>query len=253
MALRIINSSHSFIRFGDPDSFEHCVFGQVRYQLPVFSQDDVAFQFVVQTDTEAEADALCTVDGSEVDLELVSECDSMEVLISLPEKPNRFRISLTQVLYNWVHGFTGWPGPIVDKQCFRIRVTITTNYGQLISCSNLFQRITEDCYTSVLEYGNEDDAFGFKYCSGGEIDDGGTTPADCSPTVTPFFNESTLSIPYTAQLQDKYGLVPSIQVWIYDEMGVLTNMGITATFDAVPPTVLNFDFGGPASGIIVIR
>jgi hypothetical protein len=30
-------------------------------------------------------------------------------------------------------------------------------------------------------------------------------------------------------------------------------MGITATFDAYPPNVLGFDFGGPASGIIVIR
>jgi hypothetical protein len=253
MALRIINSPHSFVRFGDADSFEHCIFGTVAYQLPVLDQDDVHFQFIVQTDTQAEADALCTIDGSEVNMELVSDCGDVVALIDLPEKPIRYRLSPTQVLYNWPHGFTGWPGPIADKQCFRIRTTITTNYGSLINCSNLFQRITEECYTSVLDYGNEDDAFGFKYCTGGAIDDGGNTPADCSPTVVTFFNESTLSIPYTVQLQDKYGLVPSIQVWIYDDMGILTNMGITATFDAVPPTTLNFDFGGPASGIIVIR
>lgn len=253
MALTIINSPHSFVRFGEPDSFEHCIFGTVQYKIPVFSQDDVNFQFIVQTDTEAEADALCSVDSSEIDMELVPDCNNMEVLLSLPEKPSRFRLSATQVLYNWQHGFTGWPGPIQDKECFKIKVTISTNYGQLISCSNFFQRITDDCYTSVIEYGNDEDAFGFKYCTGGAIDDGGDTPADCSPTVVTFFNESTLSIPYTAQLQDKYGLVPSIQVWIYDDQGQLVNMGITATFDAIPPTVLNFDFGGNASGIIVIR
>lgn len=251
MALRIINSTHSFVRFGDPDSFEHCVFGQVRYQLPVFAADDVYFQFVVQTDTSAEADALCTIDGSEIDLELVNDCGGT-VLLDLPDKPSRARITPTQVLYIWQKSFAGWPGPIQDNECFKIRVFLTTNYGQSEFCSNFFQRITDDCYTSVIEYGNNEDAFGFKYCAGGESE-GGDDIVSCEPTIVQFFNEPSLSIPYTAQLQEKYGIVPNVQVWIYDDMGIPTNMGITATFDAIPPTVINADFGGPASGIIVIR
>lgn len=252
MGLTLLNSSNSFVRFGDPDSFTHCVFGEVAYYLPVFASDDVHFQFIISTDTSSEGDALCTIDGSEVLVELISSCGDVEPLIEFTEKPGRVRLSPTQVLYNWQQGFAGWPGPIVGGQCFRIRVTVSTNYGDLIQCSNIFQRITDDCFTSLLEYGNEDDAFGFKYCNGGAVDTGGAA-AVCEPTTIPFFNESTLSIPYTAMLQDQYGLVPSIQVYIYNESGVLVNMGITATMDAVPPTVISFDFGGPASGVIILR
>lgn len=251
MGLTLTNSPHSFVRFGEPDSFQHCVFGEVAYYLPVFAADDVAFQFIIITDTEAEADQLCTIDGSEVDVELVSECDAVVPLLSLTEKPSRVRLSSTQLLYTWQHSFEGWPGIILDKECFRIRVTVSTIYGDLVSCSNIFQRVVDDCFTSVIEYGNDDDAFGFKYCAGGEVPGGEITT--CEPLTVQFFNEPTLSIPYTAQLQDQYGLVPTIQVWIYDGGGQLVNMGITATFDSIPPTVLNFDFGGPASGIIVIK
>lgn len=251
MGLTILNSDNSFVRFGDPDSFQHCVFGTVAYYLPVFGQDDVHFQFIVEADTESEADALCTIDGSETLIELVSDCEG-DALIVLPEKPDRVRLSPTQVAYNWQHGFTGWPGPITAGQCFRIRVTISTNYGDIIQCSNIFQRIIDDCFTSVLEYGNDEDAFGFKYCNGGAID-GGNVVTSCEPTIVNFFNEATLSIPYTTQLQDKYGIVPSVQVYIYDGMGVPVNMGITATFDAIPPTVINLDFGGVSSGVVIIR
>lgn len=252
MAIRIINSDNSFVRFGEPDGFTHCNFGEVIYHLPVFAQDDVAFQFIIAGDTSAEIDALCTVDASEIALELVGDCTDLMPLMEFTQKPQRLRLSDTQVLYYWPHGFPGWPGSISVDQCFRIRVLVDTNYGELTACSNLFQRIADPCFTSVVDYANEDDAFGFKYCAGGAVDDGsGTT--DCAPTVVQFFNETALSIPYTAQMQNKYGLVPSVQVWIYDGGGQLVNMGVTATFDAVPPTVINADFGGLSSGVIVIR
>lgn len=253
MAIRIINSENSFVRFGDADGFTHCNFSTIEYHLPVYEQDDVAFQFIVAADTASEADALCTVDGSEVSVELVGACIDISPLIAFTEKPQRVRLSETQLLYYWPHGFPGWPGSIDPDQCFRIRLNIETNYGELTTCSNIFQRITDPCFSSVIDYANEDDAFGFKYCSGGATDDPVADPSNCDPTVVQFFNESSLSIPYTAQMQDKYGLVPSVQIWIYDETGQLVNMGVTATFDAVPPTVINADFGGQSSGIIVIR
>jgi hypothetical protein len=68
-----------------------------------------------------------------------------------------------------------------------------------------------------------------------------------------FVSVATLSIPYTALLSDKYGEFPTVQVWIYDGTGQLINMGITAAFDTYPPNMINLDFGGPASGIVVIR
>jgi hypothetical protein len=50
-----------------------------------------------------------------------------------------------------------------------------------------------------------------------------------------------------------YGDFPTVQVWIYDGTGQLLNMAITAAFDTYPPTMINLDFGGVASGIVVIR
>lgn len=104
-----------------------------------------------------------------------------------------------------------------------------------------------------MEYGNDEDAFGFKYCNGGDLP-GETTPTlDCSPTIVTFVSVATLAIPYTALLQAKYGDFPTVQVWIYDGTGQLLNMGITAAFDTYPPTMINLDMGGISSGIVVIR
>lgn len=78
-------------------------------------------------------------------------------------------------------------------------------------------------------------------------------PGDCSPTIVTFTDVATLDIPYTAAMLEDYGNVPTVQVWIYDGLGRLLNMAITASLDAVPPTQISLDFGGVASGLIVIR
>jgi hypothetical protein len=117
-------------------------------------------------------------------------------------------------------------------------------------CSNCLQRIAEDCYTAVVEYGSEEDGFGFKYCNGGQV----PSPAgECRPTISTFTDAATLTIPYTSSMRDLYGNFPTVQAWIDDGAGNLTNFGITISFDANPPTVINLDFGGVASGVVVIR
>jgi hypothetical protein len=75
----------------------------------------------------------------------------------------------------------------------------------------------------------------------------------CFPTVVEFTDVATLDIPYTAQMTLKYGDVPTVQTWIYDGLGRLVIMGIFASLDAVPPTLISLDFGGLATGIIVIK
>lgn len=257
MAVTIISPTNSFVRFNETEPDPLCIWGDVNFCLPVYDQEDVYFQFVIQG-TELEIDSLCTQTGDEVTVELVSECGGSP-LITFSEKPDRFRLSETQVLYNWQHGFPAFTGAIAVGQCFKIQLTFDVNpYGYPsdieVFCSNCFERIGDDCYTSVVEFGNDEDAFGYKYCYGGGMP-GSDVPAeqDCEPTITTFASVATLTIPYTAYLQSKYGDFPTVQVWIYDGTGQLINMGITAGFDAYPPTVISFDFGGPASGIVVMR
>jgi hypothetical protein len=149
------------------------------------------------------------------------------------------------MLVNWSHGFPGFTGVIAANECFNVRVEI----GAQQFCSNCFERTTDDCFTSVVEYGCDENCFGFNYCSSGAVDEDTLT---CEPTIITFTNVATLTVPYTQMLMDKYGAAPTIQVWISDGTN-LVNMGITATLDTYPPTVLSFDFGGPASGIVVVK
>lgn len=257
MAITIISPVNSFVRFNETAPDPLCIWGNINFCLPVYNQSDIYFQFIL-TGTDAEMDALCTQSGDEVTLSLVSDCDGVP-LITFAAKPERFRLSETQVLYNWSHGFPNFTSVIGVGECFKIQIDIdATPYGypeeQESFCSNCFERIASDCFTSVVEYGNDEDGFGFKYCYGGDIQNPDIpVDDDCSPTIVTFTSVATLAIPYTSYLLSKYGDFPTVQVWIYDGMGQLINMGITAAFDAYPPTMINLDFGGSASGIVVIR
>lgn len=258
MALTLINSTNSFVRFDNAANPVLCLWGTVNYCLPIYNQEDVYFQFVIES-TEEEIDSLCTQTGDEVVVSLVSECGGAPLVV-FDEKPERIRLSSTQLLYNWSYGVPGFDAVVAVNQCFKIQIEVTgTPYGYPeeteVFCSNCFERIASDCFTSVIEYGNDEDAFGFKYCNSGDIEGGGSggASADCSPTITTFIGVATLQIPYTAYLQNKHGAFPTVQVWVYDGTGQLINMGITAAFDTYPPTVINLDFGGTASGIVVIR
>ncbi len=246
MALTILNSQHSFVRFNDPATEPDCIWGDINYCLPVYSQADIAFQFVIEG-TEAEINALCVQDASEVSIAIVADCNTTP-LLTFSQKPQRFRLSLTQALYNWPHGLPNFTSVIDIYECFKVQAAV----GGVNFCSNCFERIAEDCYTSVIEYGNDEDAFGFKYCYAGDIEGGGSA-LDCNPTVVQFISMATLAIPYTSSMVAKYGNFPTVQAWIYDGLGQLVNMGITIAFDAYPPTVINLDFGGPATGIVIIR
>lgn len=72
-----------------------------------------------------------------------------------------------------------------------------------------------------------------------------------SAHVIEFTLQSQLVIPYTG-LRNRYGPSPTVQVWVYDSEGQLANMLNSITFDAYPVNTITADFGGIASGIIVI-
>lgn len=236
----------SFVQFGEALNFDHPVFGVIDQCLPVFSEDDVAFQFVLEFTTKMEADEFAAVGNTDVSVGLSDP--QGETITTFVDQPERFRISDQQILYNWKAGFPGFGGLIEIGECFLIQVKAGDFSFESSTC---FQRIPADDFTSVLEYGNEDNSFGFNYCASGVIDP--DQVATCEPTEIVFTNEAQLTIPYTAQMRQAYGNTPVTQVWIYDESGDLVNAGIEAKLDAYPPNNLIFDFGGMASGILVIK
>lgn len=247
MALSIITPRFSFVQFAESNVIQSCNFQPFSLCLPVYLDNDVNFQFVLRSETEEEADALCDLDNDLISVGIVENCEDEFILNfkDLGYKPERYRISSTDVLYNWKHGFPNFTTVISRGQCFAVKIII----GEQSFCSVCFQRIGSDCHTSVIEYGSDENAFDFNYCNSAPVN---AADVDCEPLIVEFTNEEALTIPYTAQLMAKYGTVPNVQVWIYDTNGELVDMGITSKFDAYPPTQLIFDFGGPATGIIRI-
>lgn len=251
MAYSITSPQQSFVQFSETGRIDHCIFDRLNFCLPVFSDNDVAFQFVING-TENEIDALCGVYGSPIAIGIVNACDDEDFLLEFTanpynDTPDLFRLSSTQMLVNWAHGVPGFTGVIAYNECFKVRVQI----GLSKFCSNCFERTADNCFTSVIEYGCDENCYGFNYCGSGTSGGGGDT--SCEPTIIQFTNQSTLAIPYTQSLRDAYGDAPTVTAWIADGSGDLINMSVTIAFDGYPVTQINADFGGPASGILVIR
>lgn len=250
MALSITSPRHSFVQFGETGTFQHCVHGSYTVPLPVVQYTDVAFQFYLNG-TSSELDAICGVYGEQVRVGIVSDCDDADFLTEFTGNPYNdeaevYRLSDTQLLINWAHGLPGFDSVVAVEECFHIRVQI----GEDKWCSNVHKRSSDSCFTSVIDYTNDENFAGFNYCSAGAVDT--DSQISCEPTIIQFTNVSTLTIPYTQSLRDSYGDAPSVQVWISDGTN-LVNMGITATFDDYPVNTISIDMGGPASGIVVIR
>jgi hypothetical protein len=248
MAYSVSSPRNSFVQFGGSSVIQSCNFADLSLCLPVLDEDDAWFQFIV-AGSEEEIDTLCDIENELITLSIIDGCDG-GTLKTFTEKPDRYRISSTQMLYNWQHGFPGFASVVTVGQCFNVLVEIQGLYGTVTGCSNCFQRIAVGCHTSVIEYGNDDNAFGFNYCnSEGEAGNAGDP---CEPTFIEFTDIPTLTVPYTASMAAQYGAVPTIKVWIYDENGVLVNMSVRQAFDTYPPTQIMFDFGGNATGVIKI-
>lgn len=248
MAYNILTSRFSFVQFDETDDIIDCEFTTQEMCLPVFDVNDVWFQFVIEADTEAESDDLCPIDGSEpVTLGLVENCGD-GYLVEFIEKPTRYRISPTKVLYVWQQGLPAFFNYIDIGMCFRIMVSMPAINEQTF-CSNCFQRIFDDCHTTVLQYSNDENAFGFNYCAG---EDTGADAAECEPTIIEFTNQATMTIPWTAFLQAKHGITPDVQVWTYDTNGELVAGGLRVALDTFPPTEIRIDFGGVNSGFVKI-
>jgi len=240
---RILVSRFSFIQFSETDTISSCNWTDTDMCLPVYQPSDVAFQFVIASDTEEEADALCAQDTNPVVVGTLEQCS--DAITPFVGEITRYRISATQVLYYWSAGIT----TLYDYDfgtCFRIAVEV---FDQLF-CSNCFQRIKSDCHTSVIEYSGNTNQYGFNYCAGNAEDT--DSAADCDPLILQFTNQATLTIPWTAYLQARYGTTPAAQAWLYDG-GELVAAGIRVAYDTYPPTALLFDFGGTASGVVRIN
>lgn len=244
MSYRLYSPENSFVQFSETGEIASCGFAPLTLCLPVYYEDDVAFQVIVEGDTEEETDLLCGAYGIKPTFGLTSNGQDFDLEFNL--FPEVFRMDSKHLLYQWPHGFPGFQYSYNIGDCFSVLIEL----NELLFSSNCFYRTGGICWTTKLEYTNNDNFAGFNYCSGGTIPSPGGI--DCQQEFHTFNNIPILNIPYTASLKAKYGNVPSVQVWIRDVNGELVDMGIRVALDDYPPTELRFDFGGNASGVIRI-
>lgn len=244
MSYRLYSPENSFVQFNETGEVSSCGFAPLTVCLPVYYEDDVAFQVFVESDTEEESDLLCGPYGIKPTFGLTSNCQDFDLEFNL--QPEIFRVDSKHILYQWRYGFPGFQFSYNIGDCFQIMIEL----NEQIFCSNCFYRTGGVCWTTELAYTNNDNFAGFNYCSGGTVPLPGGI--DCQQEFFTFNNVPILNIPYTAALKAKYGDVPSVQVWIVDVNGELVDMGIRVALDMYPPTELRFDFGGNATGVIRI-
>src|SRR5689334_20044999 len=120
MGLSIISPTNSFVQFDNTETIESCEYQEIDLCLPVYEDDDVNFQFVIEADTIEEADALCNLENTGFEIGIVSTCAG-GLILTFSENPERFRISDFQVLYNWSNGLPGFTTVVDVGECFFIK------------------------------------------------------------------------------------------------------------------------------------
>lgn len=86
----------------------------------------------------------------------------------------------------WGYGYVDFPAHEISEidpgNCFRY--AILDEDKNILSCSNLFYVETEECYTSVLTYYNEENGYGFRYVV---YEDEGTDKVTQNKIRLPFY------------------------------------------------------------------
>lgn len=86
----------------------------------------------------------------------------------------------------WGYGYVDFPTQEITEfgvgDCFRY--CILDEAKETLRCSNLFYRISDPCYTSVITYHNEENGYGFRYVI---YDDGGVDKITKNQIRLPFY------------------------------------------------------------------
>jgi hypothetical protein len=128
----ITSPKYSFIQFGQEDT--PCCNGATTICLPIYTNNDLQFQVIS--------------DSAPGSLQVVKE--NGDVVSS----QSGF-VDLGDNYYAWASpiDFTG----LANNECFQLKIGT--------ALSNCFRKIVDDCYTSILEYYNDEDYAEFIYCN----------------------------------------------------------------------------------------
>lgn len=190
MAIRITSPEHSFVRFSDQNLMNDDAISwdeyrwpgaQLGFAIPFSLNTDLAFQFIIEGDTEAEIDAICLIDLSKYKFKisygtflgptlLVAQYLSISgTEFSFAPYIEMYRLNGTQVLLyvSSLANLTPVGVNIPEGACFQIAIAV--QHGPIFidlytAVSNVFKYIGANTqYTTVIEYDSEVDEASFYY------------------------------------------------------------------------------------------
>lgn len=174
-AFNIVSPQFSFVNFNAVPAVEKCCMGDDDVCLPVINDNDIAFQFSIETDSIADADTVFATDLSQIQLILldVSGVVIHNFTVTDSLQFEKYRTGTNQVTYLWrnpLNGLTSGATPLIQNDiCFSFQISATVIFSgtsvNQTATSNCFIRKSGDCFTSVLEYYNDDDYADFEYCN----------------------------------------------------------------------------------------
>lgn len=173
MSRRIISPDFSFVRFAVASEEQ-----AYRNTLPVYLNTDLKFQFFIDCDTIVEADAVLAESPDHLRLVLLEARgydDDSDLISGIiydfttagGKTFELVRISDYTIALLWEKDLVNLPTHIDCDQCFRLGLNIqigATNYRR---ASNTFYRSCSSKNTSLIEYANDENVFGFAYCTTG--------------------------------------------------------------------------------------
>ncbi len=168
--IRLVSPSHSFVQFGF-EQYEALECGRARIPcLPMANFDDILFQVYIDCDNEAEADSVMAAAIANIKLKIIesgfTSAGAPTVLkdYSASHTFERYRLSETRILLYWNNGLPDFGDYVSCETCFQLVIDFSLLTANNIP-TNYLCRICEHCFTSVLEYYCNEDAYGFHYCT----------------------------------------------------------------------------------------
>lgn len=170
MAIKITTPRLSFIQLGCP---EKCIC------YPIVNEDELKFQILIETDTILQSDDIMASVPGNFNLLIVDgidNCTQSQILantihdfaVSISGGPvfnfQRIRISPKKVLLYWPYGLPLLNDFVNCEQVFSLAISLYFNSTLYVQRLNCFKKVCDTDYTSVLEYSNNEDGYGFNYC-----------------------------------------------------------------------------------------
>lgn len=197
--MQIVNPKYSFVKFDSPEAINTCCNGDQEFCIPVIEETDTYFQVKLTSTVYSEIQ-----DMMDDDSEGAAEAFHLLLLAGSGNTPDnfvdnllrdwtfqdhltfeKFRTGLFEITLQWKSPFKDIKTLLDCGDCFQLAfiragefsaefsdefsdefdIDGTTIAYDFIAISNCFKRACEDCFTSVLEYYNDDDYAEFRYCN----------------------------------------------------------------------------------------